>query len=198
MQHCEPTAGGPLIVGIGGTTRTGSSSERALRYALEAAAELGARTLVCAATDLDLPMYRPEEPDRTSAATRLVEALRRADGVIIASPGYHGAVSGMIKNALDYTEDLRTDVRPYLDGRAVGCIATAAGWQAAISTLAQLRAITHALRGWPTPLGVAMNSALPCFDDTGTPTGQPADQLRAVAHQVVEFAHRRLPDRLAS
>ncbi|MEU6267291.1 NADPH-dependent FMN reductase [Saccharopolyspora shandongensis] len=180
----------PLIVGLGGTTRAGSSSERALRFALAAAREHGAATLLFGADEINLPMYQPDSGDRTSRAADLVTALRRADGVIIASPGYHGALSGLVKNALDYVEDLRGDDRPYLDGRAVGCISTAAGWQAPAATLGQLRAIAHALRGWPTPLGVAINSAQPCFTEDGEPTTPYADQLRTMAHQVVDFARR--------
>ena len=122
-------------------------------------------------------------------------AVAAADGLIIASPGYHGGISGLVKNALDYVEDLRTDARPYLDGRAVGCVATAAGWQAAGSTLQALRAVVHALRGWPTPLGVAVNSELPVWSEDGTPA-DPAlvTQLEIVTGQVVGFARRwRVP-----
>jgi multimeric flavodoxin WrbA len=35
--------------------------------------------------------------------------LRRAHGIIVASPGYHGSMSGLVKNALDYAEDMRDD-----------------------------------------------------------------------------------------
>ena len=59
-----------------------------------------------------------------------------------------------MKNAIDLLEDLRGDSRVYLDGRAVGCIVTAAGWQGCNTTLGAMRGIVHALRGWPTPLGV--------------------------------------------
>ena len=62
--------------------------------------------------------------------------LRRADGLIVATPAYHGGVSGLVKNALDFTEDLRGDERVYLSGRAVGCIVCADGAQAMGSTLA--------------------------------------------------------------
>ena len=89
----------------------------------------------------------------------LVGAVRACDGLIIASPGYHGSVSGLVKNALDGLEDLRDDRRPYLHGRAVGLIVTADGAQAGGSTLAALRSVVHALRGWPTPLGVVMGGA---------------------------------------
>lgn len=162
--------GKPLVVGIGGTTRAGSSTERALRHALAACEREGAETLLLAAGDLDLPMYTPESPERTPKALALVGALRRADGVVIASPGYHGGISGLVKNALDYTEDIRDDERPYFDGRAVGCIVCAYGWQATMTTLISLRSIVHALRGWPTPLGVVINSAEEVFDGDGNLT----------------------------
>lgn len=152
-------SGRPLVVGLGGTLRAGSSTESALRIALDSASAEGARTELFDGNALAaLPMYDPDGP-RDAEAERLVAALRAADGVIIASPGYHGSVSGLVKNALDYVEDLRADTRPYLSGRAVGCVTTAYGWQAAVTTLQTLRSIAHALRGWPTPLGAAINSA---------------------------------------
>lgn len=176
-----------MVVGIGGTTRMDSSSERALRYTLGIAAAAGAETVLLGAADIHVPMYQPDAHNRTPAAERLVEALREADGVVVASPGYHCGVSGLVKNALDYAEDLRTDARPYLDGRAFGCIATAAGWQAPAATLGQLRTIAHALRAWPTPVGVAMNSAQPCFDTDGAPVEPFCTQLETMARQVVFF-----------
>jgi len=102
-------------------------------------------------------------------------------------------VSGLVKNALDYIEDLRDDSRPYLDGRAVGCVATASGWQSAVTTLTALRSIVHALRGWPTPLGVAVNSADVSFGDAGCSSEQVALNLRTVGRQVAEFALARRP-----
>src|SRR5215210_4500152 len=127
----------PLVVGIGGTMRPGPGTERVLRAAL------------------------------AGAARALVERIARGDGVTLASPAYHGGVSGFVKNALDHVEELRDSRRPYLDGRAVGCIACAGGWQAAAATLAGLRSIVHALRGWPTPLGVALNTSEPVFGPDG-------------------------------
>lgn len=181
----------PYIVGLGGTLRPDSSTEKALAVALRAAENLGAETLLLGGADLDLPLYAPHEPTRSAAAQRLVAELRRADGVIVATPGYHGALSGLMKNAIDYVEDMSGDARPYLEGRAVGCIVTAAGWQATSTTLVGLRGVVHALRGWPTPLGVTINTAEPVFDPQGAclaPRVQ--DQLEMLAGQVLEFALR--------
>ncbi|GLK10352.1 hypothetical protein GCM10017600_37580 [Streptosporangium carneum] len=173
----------PFVVGLGGTLRASSSSETALRIALDAAEAAGARTELFGADYLArLPMYDPERPARVSGR-RLVEALRAADGVIVSSPGYHGSVSGLVKNALDYAEELRDDVRPYLTGRAVGCVTTAYGWQAAVTTLQALRTIVHALRGWPTPLGAAINSAESRLGPGGADARVTA-QLRTVGLEV--------------
>jgi FMN reductase len=180
------------VVGIGGSIRADSQSERALRIALGGARDAGAQTQEITGEDLVLPFYDPSVPDRPDAAKRLVEALRTADGVVLVSPGYHGTVSGLVKNALDYVEDLREDRRPYLDGRAIGCVAAAQGWQAAVTTLTALRSIVHALRGWPTPLGAALNSGQVDFDaEGGCSDASVAQNLRTIGQQVVEFALSR-------
>ncbi|MFC4943106.1 NADPH-dependent FMN reductase [Pseudonocardia sp. GCM10023141] len=107
-------AGRPLhVVGLGGTVRAGSSSEQALRIAVDRAAQQGATTRVFGGAEpATLPTYSPERGDGGSVAHDLVAHLRRADGVVIASPGYHGSISGLVKNALDYTEDMRADPLP--------------------------------------------------------------------------------------
>ncbi len=180
-----------MILGIGGSTRGASSSERLLRICLADAERHGARTQLCSGPMLRLPIFEADHDERPPEARALVAAIREADGLIIASPGYHGGISGLVKNALDYVEDLREDVRPYLDGRAVGCIAAASGWQATGSTLQALRSVVHALRGWPTPLGVAVNSELPVWAPDGT-LADPAlaAQLEILTGQVLAFAHR--------
>ncbi|CDP88775.1 MULTISPECIES: NADPH-dependent FMN reductase [Mycolicibacterium] len=178
----------PFVVGLGGTLRADSSTERAVRYCLESVERQGGRTRMFAGPDLELPMYAPHSLERTPAALEFVSALRDADAVVVGSPGYHGAISGLVKNALDYIEDLREDPRVYLDNTPWGCISCAYGWQAAVGTLGQLRSIGHALRAWPTPLGVAINSA----DKIWSETGELADatvrgQLEMLATQLLNF-----------
>ena len=182
------------IVAIGGSTRPDSSSERAVRLAARGARDAGARVTTITGRELMLPIYDTETSDRTPQALALVEAVRGAHGLLVASPSYHGGVSGMMKNALDYIEDLASHDPPYLHGRAVGCIAVAYGWQATVSTLQQLRQITHALRGWPTPLGATINAADTRFTEDGsTSDAAAAEHLRTIGQQVVEFAALRSP-----
>jgi FMN reductase len=159
-----------------------------MRHVLKAAERAGARTRLISGPALQLPMYQPENPERTEAARDLVAQLALADGIILGSPGYHGSISGLVKNALDYAEDLRGDARPYFSGRAVGCIATAGGWPGAVNTLGALREIVHALRGWPTPLGAAINSSERVFDEHGEClVPRVAELLDLIAAEVMGF-----------
>jgi FMN reductase len=179
----------PLIVGLGGTFRERSSTEKVLKISMDSAERLGARVVSFLAGKLNLPLYNPESTERSRECAQLIDLLERCDGLIIASPSYHGSISGMIKNALDYAEDMAARGVPYLDGKAVGCISCGAGWQGAVGALHTLRTIVHSLRAWPTPLGIAVNTAEAFLK----PNGEISDnrlfeQLELVGKQVYDFA----------
>jgi FMN reductase len=180
----------PLVVGIGGTIGGVSSTERALRIALEESAAQGFRTRLFGGADMArLPLYDPKAESRSPEERAFVEAVREASAIIIASPGYHGSISGVVKNALDLLEETARDAdRPYLADMPVGLIATAYGWQATGSTIAALRSIVHALRGWPTPFAAAINTQVTKFDDEGGANDEAViEQLRLVGRQVARF-----------
>ncbi|KRE16729.1 hypothetical protein ASE66_08905 [Bosea sp. Root483D1] len=177
----------PLIVGIGGTPREQSSTELALRQACEAIGDQ-AEIRIFAGRELLLPLYQPGVASRDPGAAALVSALMHCDGLIIASPAYHGTISGLIKNALDYAEELSGEARPYLDGVPIGLITCAAGWQAAGQTLATLRTIAHALRGWPTPYGATIRTVPGLFAGGACSDPAVAADLGRVGEQVLAFA----------
>jgi FMN reductase len=181
-------------VGIGGTVRAGSTTETALVCSLRRAEELGAETRLFGGEFLArLPIFDPRPGDVTGEQMELVEAVRAADGLIVASPGYHGSLSGIVKNALDTLELTAKDQAPYFQGRPVGLVVTAYGWQATGSTLMAMRAIIHAMRGWPTPFGAGLNSTAGLFDEANA-CRDPKDAwaLATVAEQVMEFATMRI------
>ncbi|MEU3985773.1 NAD(P)H-dependent oxidoreductase [Streptomyces sp. NPDC026672] len=179
------------VVGIGGSPRPRSAAENALRVALAEAERLGAEVELFGGERLLMPLYDPRGGLRGPQARLLVRAVAEADGVLLATPSYHGGISGLVKNGIDHLEELRKDERPYLSGRAVGCVAVSDGRQGAVTALAALRDVTHALRGWPTPLGVALDDVSSRFGPDGDCTDVGSErQLTALAAQVVEFARR--------
>jgi len=184
----------PHVVCLSGSLSPGSRSERVAAWCAAESAELGAETSLVTGAQMEFPFYRPARA-RPLAVKRFLSLLSSADGVVVVAPAYHGTVPGLLKNALDYVDDLQGGAQPFLDGRSVGCVAVSAGEQGAASTLTTLRTIAHALRGWPTPLGVAVSGDSE-FDAGGNPTGQRlVFQLRQMLGQVLMPAtlnvHRR-------
>jgi FMN reductase len=179
----------PFIVGIGGTTRDGSSSERLTAAVLAATERLGGGSMMFGGAKLaELPHFAPESTARTAAQRELIDAVRAADGLVIGTPGYHGGISGLVKNAIDLLEDTRQDTRVYFDGLPVGLVVSAAGWQALGHTLGAMRAVVAAMRGWATPIGITVNTAVQtAFDREGRIAD--ADILRAVEGQAAQIMH---------
>lgn len=162
-----------------------------MRCTLRIAEARGARTKLFDGPFLaSLPVYNPDMSDRTERERELVETTRQADAIIIATPGYHGGIAGFVKNAIDLLEDTAKDERVYFDRMPIGLVVAAYGWQATGSTLAALRSVVHAMRGWPTPLGVAINSLETRFDESGECSDQRAlDQMKMLVDQILWFSN---------
>jgi FMN reductase len=169
----------PYIVGLGGTTRVGSSTEKALSLALKAVASQDADTLLLCGADLDLP------------ASRIATELSRADGIILGMPGYHGGISGLVKNALDYTEELRGQaaVSRGTAGRMSRhrCRRARRGddaWCAAVGGPRVARLADS--------LSVTVITSEPVFDAAGNCLSPRIEkQLRILSQQVLDFACKR-------
>jgi FMN reductase len=149
-----------LIVGLGGTLREKSYSRAAVREALRIAAEHGAPTEMLDLRELDLPMYVPDwqiadyPAAHQPAITRLIETCRRAKAMVWASPTYHGTVSGVFKNAVDYVELMMDDTPAYLNGKAIGVIAINDS-----KTFSAMSNSVHELQAWLAPTHVQLGKA---------------------------------------
>src|ERR671932_490058 len=170
------------VLGLGGSLRRPSESEVALRMALRGAEDAGAEIDIITAEGLELPLYPSPKMDEHPAVVRLLAAARRADGLILASPAYHGTMSGALKNALDYFQFLAHDVPPYLDGRAIGVLSTGAGTQAAVQTVNALRDVAQSAE---------RTREQPCLERRLAPAGEGASCSRARAASSPRISRRR-------
>lgn len=180
------------IVGLGGSLRPNSTSWWALERALDAAEAAGATVDRIRVLDLNLPFYEPRKPlDAFDPAVRdFIERVRAADGLLLSSPGYHGILAGVTKNALDFLEFLSDETPAYLNQRVVGVISTASGEQAAVRTADSLVHVVHALRGTVVPLQVAIPQAGQAFVNGEIQVSKWADRLDQLGSLVVEMAGR--------
>lgn len=149
------------IIGIGGSLRPDSYTYQALNIAAQRVATLGAEVEVLDLRTMNLPFSNgeydyPDYPD----VERLQSAVKQADGLILATPEYHGGVSGILKNTLDLLNF------EHLDGKVAGAISILGG-QSNSNALNQLRLIVRWVHGWVIPEQIAVGQAWKAFSPDG-------------------------------
>lgn len=166
------------VLGVSGSMREGSHSARAVHFVLEAARERGAETRVIDLRELDLPMYRPRGGVIETEGVRLAnEAVVWADAFLLASPDYHGSMSGAMKNFLDYywTE---------FAGKVFGYLC--ASHEKGLTVMDQMRTAVRQCYGWSLPYGVSIHGDED-FDTTGIKIPAVERRLRMLARDLVIY-----------
>ncbi len=132
------------ILAIGGTTSARSWSLVPLESALKRAQDAGCETVLATVYELNLPLFHTEWKleDYPPTLAWLLDEIRKADGLIICSPTYHGTISGAVKNVLDSLIFLGWDQPPYLGGKPVAVMA-----YGGMTAMGVLHALTNTVRG---------------------------------------------------
>ena len=149
------------IVGIGGSLRPKASSYQALAVAIQRVQALGASTEILDLRQMQLPFCTgndeyPGYPD----VVRLRETVQEADGLILATPEYHGSISGVMKNALDLMSF------DHLSGKVTGLISVLGG-PSNSNALNDLRVILRWVHGWVIPEQIAIGQSWKAFGEDG-------------------------------
>ncbi len=169
------------IVGITGSLRQGSYSALALEEAANRVKVLGAEVEIIDLREMTLPFCDggDEYPDYPDVEI-LREKVKAADGLILATPEYHGSVSGVLKNALDLMSF------EHLSGKVTGLISVLGG-QSNSNALNDLRVIVRWVHGWVIPEQVAIGQAWQAFDKEGKLTDEKlAKRFDAFAQSLVD------------
>lgn len=146
-----------------------SSTLALLKYSAQKLKERGAEIYIADIKKLNLPIfsYKALKNLKNKKFSLLVEKINEADGLIFASPEYHGTVSSAFKNTIDFLEVLSTGKPPYLSMKPVGCISVGGAETAGYSTLNALVNIVHSLRAVAAPCSVAIGFGSSLFNSKG-------------------------------
>ncbi|WP_336035594.1 NADPH-dependent FMN reductase [Halobacterium yunchengense] len=175
----------PLVVGVSGSRRDGSYTKRTVERALAAAGRAGAATDLIDLGRVDLPLYHPDrDAGECGDAESLLARVRRADGVVVGSPNYHGSYSSTFRNFHDYC-----GFDEYED-TVVGLVVVAGGGTIA-STLDHMRVTMRGVHADVVPEQAGVLDASAKFDGDGLVDEAVAERVDRVGEAVVAAARRR-------
>ena len=152
---------GLKILGVASSMRESSYSTRVLKLALEKTEKRGAETKLLDLRELQLPMYHPEQ-NSSPELDKVTEYVKWADAFVLASPDYHGSMSGVMKNFLDF---FWSDFA----GKTFGYIC--ASHEKGLTVMDQMRTAVRQCNGWSMPYGISVNSDQD-FDKQGNITSE--------------------------
>lgn len=150
------------ILLLAGSNRQDASSTKLLRYMERRVQARGYAATLFDLRETPVPFYSADEEIAHPNVRRLLASVGEADGIVIATPEYHGSVSGVLKNALDY---LHADVA---GGKPVLSV-SASGGPVGVSSLTQLQGIVRNLHGINCPEWISIGGDQQRFEADGSP-----------------------------
>ena len=189
MPKMKRTNSEPIyVVAICGSLRAGSSTHAALEIALSGAKDAGAEVELLQLSEYDLAFQGSvaNEADYPAGVFKLREKVKRAHGILLGSPEYHGSFSGVLKSALDL---MGFDE---FENKVVGLIGVSGGRMGAGNALSMLRTVGTALHAWVVPKDASIPNSSKAFDADGNlHDPELAARVKAVGKEVTEFAALR-------
>lgn len=144
------------ILGVGSSMRKNSYSTNALNLALQSAKQNGAETRLLDLRKTQLQLYSPDQ-NGSSELPKITDDVRWADAFILASPDYHGSMSGVMKNFLDFFWS-------EFAGKTFGYVC--ASHEKGLTAMDQMRTAVRQCYGWSMPYGLSIHSE-DDFDEKG-------------------------------
>ena len=136
------------VLGVGSSLRERSYSTSGLKLLLSKAKSKMAETRLLDLRQTNLPMLYSTRED-TEEIVQATKLVKWADAFVLASPDYHGSMSGSLKNFLDYFWS-------EFAGKTFGYIV--ASHEKGLTVMDQMRTAVRQCYGWSLPYGISINS----------------------------------------
>jgi FMN reductase len=138
------------LLGIGSSLRKNSSSNKILKIVLEKSQRYGANTSIIELSKMNFPIFNPNKPKEISQDIKKInDQIINADAFILATPDYHGSMSGGMKNFLDY-------YWYEFSGKIFGYIVSS--HEKGLTVMDHMRTAIRQCYGWSLPYGISINT----------------------------------------
>ncbi len=148
------------VIGLAGEYRSSSKSGMLVNLALKMAKEQGADVEFWDLDERPLPLVGEEGCWAHPNVKAFQTLLEESDAFFLSSPEYHGTMSGVMKNTMDWMYD------KHVGGKVFGLMSTLGGVTNA-NTLNHMRISLRWLHGWPVPEQLAIGHVKEAFDEEG-------------------------------
>jgi azobenzene reductase len=174
---------------IAGSNRGNSSSTKALKYIARLLEGQGVRVDFVHLWAKPLPMYSPDgDQDSHPHVVEMVRAVEAADGLVLGSPEYHGSISGVLKNALDFIDSDIVRGKPVLS-------LSSSGGAVGVSSLTHMQAIVRNLHGINSPEWISLGGDARKFDESGVPIdGKARLRIERAVNTLLMLVRQLRPD----
>lgn len=172
------------LLGIVGSMRTNSYSFKAMDFALKKAkSTYNSEINIFDLRKNRLPVYEPNlnisqlSNSEKESLDKAMYLVKWADAIILSSPDYHGSMSGVLKNFLDY-------FWKEFSGKTFGYIC--ASHEKGLTVMEQMRTAIRQCYGWSMPYGISTSSN--DFDENGNLVNQKTiDRLEMLSRDIVYY-----------
>jgi len=184
------------ILAFAGSARTGSYNKQLVRLAADAARRAGAEVTLLDLRDHALPLYDGDleaAQGLPAPAVAFKQQLVAHDGFLIASPEYNTAISGVLKNAIDWASRPQPGEPPLVAfrGKTVALLSASPGALGGARGLITLRAILGNIGMYVFPDGLSVPQANEAFNDDGSlKDAKRQAALEKLAAAFVDFTRR--------
>jgi azobenzene reductase len=136
-------------LGIGSSMRENSFSTTALKNVLEIiSVKYNAEARLVNLQETEMPIYRPSTQSENENVKRITKDVSWANVFVLASPDYHGSMSGTMKNFLDY-------FWKEFSGKTFGYIVSS--HEKGLTVMDQMRTAVRQCYAWSLPYGISIN-----------------------------------------
>lgn len=167
------------ILGVASSMRKESNSTRALKSILDIIkTNYDAEIQILDLRQTILPFLYYQEHDKKTEILTAEKMVKWADAFILATPDYHGSMSGSIKNFLDYFWS-------EFAGKLFGYICSS--HEKGLTVMDQMRTAVRQCYGWSMPYGISINGEKD-FGSTGNVTNKVLLQrMKMLARDIVIY-----------
>jgi len=145
----DPTKEKVRVLGIGSSMRKNSFSTKALRNILEIiTVKYNTEARLVNLLETELPMYKPGTKIENKNVKKITGDVNWANVFVLASPDYHGSMSGAMKNFLDF-------FWKEFSGKTFGYIVSS--HEKGLTVMDQMRTAVRQCYAWSLPYGISIN-----------------------------------------